>query len=614
MRLILTLCILCSMLLTSRAQERPVGMNLSFHEYYSPQLIFSNVMRQSSYFKIRQVGFGDFELPNSFEQYPMRPDGYPTHVPFTYNGMQCKVHVIMLGGLLQAYQGGTYHLIFEGKGRVSVEWDAVSGSYTQANTLHPVQVTPVVGMYGTNGVHLTIEESDASDPIRNIRFLLPGTQNTYQTQKFNPRAVELLQGMKCIRGIHALNTNRADTNFITSGMQTPYDFYTQSVSWKTGINHRYLIELAQAVNADVWMNFPANVSDTLIRNVAQDFKNYLAPGQKVYIEYGNETWNFAPPFHYGANWVNNRGLELGLSTNAYQAGRFYTSRRSAELFKIFTEVFNGDNSRFVKVLASQGQNPWTGLQELYGMTQPNINPLGGQADALAIAPYFGGGVGDYLHNMGLVNSTPEDTIINYLSGEINTERRTELAGNQAWCDTFNVRLICYEAGQHLATSFQLDTALVNLLSAVNRNPKMKDLYCQYYDLWYEETDGDLMMAFNFVDNYSKYGNWGQLESMQQDTADSPKWKALNECVMSYNTTGINEVTASSQVKLYPNPAQDVVKFTSPVKGEISVSNAWGTLVRSIGNKTSSTSEFNVSGLPAGLYFVSGEFGVLKVMH
>lgn len=612
MRSLFTL-ILCAFLgLTAFSQERPIGMNLSFHTYYSPQILFSNVMLQASNFKVREVGFGEFELANSFEQYPMRTDGYPTQVPFKFNGLDCKVHVIMLGGLFTPYQAGTYNLIFEGKGRVSVEWDAQSGSFTTPNVLHPVQVTPSIGMYGTTGVHLTIEESDVNDPVRNIRFLLPGTENTYQTQKFNPRVLELLKGMKCIRAIHALNTNRSDSSFITTDYQTPYDFYTQAASWRTGINHRYLIELAAALKADVWMNFPANVSDTLIYNAAQDFKDHMPAGQKVYIEYGNELWNFAPPFHYGAHWVNNRGLELGLQTNAYQAGRFYVARRSAEVFRIFENVFNMDTSRFVRVLASHGENPWTGLQELYSFRQSNVNPIGGHVDALAIAPYFGGGVGDYLHDQNLVQSTPEDSIIDYLSRNIDNERRTEIEGNMAWADTFDVRLICYEAGQHLTTSYQNDTALVNLLASVNRNPKMKDLYCQYYDLWFNESQGDLMLAFNFVDNYSKYGFFGNLEYMEQDTSTAPKWKALNECVLSYNTgVGIDENISNSNELIYPNPGSDIINFKQAVKGSILIYNINGMRVGNSGSPTSATNSIDVSWLSSGMYFIQTSSGTFK---
>lgn len=607
-KLLLVLAALLS-LASFAQQERPIGMNLSFHTYYSPQFIFANMMKQSSYFKVQDVGESTFEIQNSFEQYPMRADGYPTQVPFTYNNQQCKVHVIILGGLLKPYEAGTYHLYFKGTGRVSVEWDAQAGSFTTPNVMHPVQVSPVMGMYGSGGVHLTIEESDVNDPIRDIQFLVPGTDTT---DKFHPKTLELLKGMEVIRGIHALNTNRDDTLFITAGHQTPYDFYTQAASWKTGIHHRYLIELAQALDADVWMNFPVNVSDTLMYRVAQDFKTYLSPGQRVYIEYGNETWNFAPPFHYGAHWVNNRGLELGLSNNAYQSGRFYTARRSAEMFQIFDGVFAKDTARYVRTLGSHGQNPWSGLQELYGMTQPNINPIQStRADALAIAPYWGGGVGDYLHNQNLVQQTTPDTILNYLQSEIDTTITKEVRNNKINTDNFGVRLICYESGQHLTTSFQNDTALISLMAATNRHPRMKDLYCQYYDMWYTESDGELMLAFNFVDNYSKYGFFGNLESMDQDTSTAPKWKALNECVFPYNSVGIDETNYSRTNQLYPNPGSDVINFQTPVEGTVKFYNLSGRLIFETGKPGAKLESVSTEKLPKGLYLVVTSAGSSK---
>ncbi len=597
--------------LSSKAQERPIGMNLSFHTYWSPQMIFGNQMKQASNFKVREVWGGTFELPNSFEQYPKRADGYPTQVPFTFNGLPCKVHVILMGGHRQPYPAGTYNLTFEGTGRVSVEWDTPSAEFTTPNVLHPIQVTPQMGMYGSNGIHVTIEESDPNDPVHNIQVLAPGAELTYQTHPFNPRALELLKGMKCIRAMHALYTNREDTNLVTSNMQTPYDYYTQSAQWYTGLHHNYLIELGKQLKADVWMNFPFNVSDTLIRNVALDFKANLAPGQKVYIEYGNELWNFAYPYNIGTSWVQDRGYALNFDTSAsYAAGRRYVAYRSAQMFRIWQDAFDGDTSRFVRVLASHGANPWTGLVELYAINNTTINPTGTRADALAIAPYFGGGVGDYLHSNNMVASTPEDTILNYLSREIDTDRRTELVDNKENTDNFGVRLICYEAGQHLTTSFQDDTALVDLLAACNRNPKMKDLYCQYYDMWYEIAN-DIMLTFNFVDSYSKFGAFGNLESMGQDTATAPKWKALNECVFSYNGVGVDENPAQVNNAIYPNPGASELYFKEPVSGAIKVYTAMGQLVYSAGSADKFVNKIDLSELGSGIYIIQGSFGSLK---
>ena len=52
---------------------------------------------------------------------------------------------------------------------------------------------------------------------------------------------------------------------------------------------------------------------------------------------------------------------------------------------------------------------------------------------------------------------------------------------------------------------------------------MGDLYKEYFQEWHN-IGGGLFANFNDVSSTSKYGNWGALEHLYQDS--SPKWDAI----------------------------------------------------------------------------------------
>ena len=153
-----------------------------------------------------------------------------------------------------------------------------------------------------------------------------------------------------------------------------------------------MIQLANEVGSDPWFTVPHKVDDNYVVEMDRLIKRELDPDKKIYIEYSNEVWNWS----FGqTKWVNEQGLILGLATENGAAGWRYTAKRSVEIFKIFEDEFGAEKDRLIKVLASQASNPWVSEQIMEAFSQSSINgedvnPWGIRADALAIAPYFGG--------------------------------------------------------------------------------------------------------------------------------------------------------------------------------------------------------------------------------
>ena len=60
-----------------------------------------------------------------------------------------------------------------------------------------------------------------------------------------------------------------------------------------GVSYEDCIELANEAHKDMWINIPALATTDYVQQLAQLIHTKLDPGLKVYVEYSNETWNWA---------------------------------------------------------------------------------------------------------------------------------------------------------------------------------------------------------------------------------------------------------------------------------------------------------------------------------
>jgi hypothetical protein len=89
-------------------------------------------------------------------------------------------------------------------------------------------------------------------------------------------------------------------------------------------------------------------------------------------------------------------------------------------------------------------------------------------------------------------------------------------------------LYAFEGGQHVTavgTSLQEDPDVIAFHLALNRDGRMKDRYLEHFEVW-RRAGGRVFVHFGDAGIPGKYGSWGALESIVQDT--SPKWEALME--------------------------------------------------------------------------------------
>lgn len=475
-----------------------LGINIAGVTYWSSEIVFVDLFRHSQTFKSQAPGKsygqgGPLDLTETGWVRSLRGDGH-------------FADSIILSRPPLGYPAGIYTCLYEGQGKIQFAYR------TKVVEEKPGQIRVQVNA-DQDLLTLCITETNPADPVRNIRVILPGFEDTYKDQPFHPEFLKRWEKFKVLRFMDLQRTNNSEqVNW--SDRPTP-DLQTQG--GEAGVALEYLIQLANTLDADPWYCMPHQATDDYIRSFAEMVKARLDPSLKVYIEYSNECWNgiFAQ-----AGYCRDKGKALGLSDNDFQAQLRYYSKRSVEIFKIWEEAFGG-TERLVRVLAAQSANPWTSGQVI------DFEEAYKHADVLGIAPYFGNALGDPKRQNETAQMTAEQ-VLDKCAEYIKAGNKT-IAEQARTAKERGLRLVAYEAGQHLVGhgGAENNKPLEDLFHAANRHPRMKDLYLAYLTGW-KQSGGTLAAIFSSTGTWSKWGSWGLMEHHGQPPAEAPKYQAVIE--------------------------------------------------------------------------------------
>lgn len=415
---------------------------------------------------------------------------------------------------LNATLDGEYLILYTGQGKIAFRGGNVTVLDESEGRLR-VEAKPSLGP-----VFLQIIETDSTDPLREIRFIAPQMESTYQEQPFNPLFLERLAPFAALRFMDWMATN--DSSLVAWSERPQVSDATYA--WR-GVPVEVMLQLANTLQADPWFNIPHQAEDDYVRQLALLVQAGLDPSLTAYVEYSNETWNG----QFGqANYVQEQGVALNLAPDdPFWSGLRYHGQRAGEIFAIWEEVLGRE--RLIRVIASQAANAWTGQQIAEWLQQNNF-----EADALAIAPYFScDDPGNPANTQAVLAAGLEalldQQLANVSAGGCATQYMLD---NLAVAEQFGLQLVAYEGGQHLAGygGAENNDALTALFNEANRHPRMGDIYQAYLEQW-QTQGGGLFMAFTDIAPNSKFGNWGALEYLTQDPASAPKYQALLQAMM-----------------------------------------------------------------------------------
>ena len=479
-------------------ENSALGINLGGVTYWSSEIVFVDLFQHAQTFKSQALGKsyaqgGPLDLTADGWVRSLRGDGQ-------------FADAIVLSRPKLGYPAGVYTCLYQGKGKIQFAYR------TKVVEESPGRIRVQVSS-DQDLLTLRITETDPADPVRGIRVILPGFEDTYRDQPFHPDFLKRWEKFRVLRFMDLQRTNNSGqiqwSDRPTLSLQTQGD--------DAGVALEYLIQLANTLHADPWFCLPHQATDDYVRRFAEMVKAHLHPDLKVYVEYSNECWNgiFAQ-----ARYCRDQGKTLGLSDNDYQAQLRYYSKRSVEIFGIWEQVFGGTD-RLVRVLAAQSANPWTSQQVI------DFEEAYQHADVLGIAPYFGNALGDPKTQNEVARLTV-DQVLDKCAEYIQAGNKT-IAEQARIAKERGLRLVAYEAGQHLVgySGAENNKPLEDLLQAANRSPRMKDLYLAYLAGW-KANGGTLAAIFSSMGTYSKWGSWGLLEYHGQPAAEAPKYQAVLE--------------------------------------------------------------------------------------
>jgi hypothetical protein len=423
--------------------------------------------------------------------------------------------------------GGRYVVLYDGDG--DLEFPAAPATIVSRA---PGRIELDVQATAERAIFLSITRSSRLNHVRNVRMILPGFEALYAKQIFHPTFVGRIRGVGALRFMDWGNTNNSPVAHWSDRATT-----TMSQGTPRGVAIEYMIELANQLDADAWFCVPHLADDHYVEEMAKLIKARLDPKHRAYIEYSNELWNGI--FTQSA-WAAKQGCSVHLNEvgaysgrcsddgSRYWAGIKWQARRSGQIFRIFDQVYGGESTRLVRVLAGQAQNDHLNQTLLESFEDPAVNPLRNHADALAVAPYVGHGIATDIAEQGKVNSIAVGEILERLDRAIVPHVRDSTIANKKIADAHGLHLIAYEGGQHLVAygGAENNQALVDKLIATNRDPRMRSVYTKMLDAWYANSGDGLMMLFDYIEAPSKFGEWGLLESQEQPLTAAPKYAAF----------------------------------------------------------------------------------------
>ncbi|HEY1017011.1 MAG TPA: hypothetical protein VGE07_30130 [Herpetosiphonaceae bacterium] len=429
--------------------------------------------------------------------------------------------LIMLGDPRLDFSGD-YVVLYEGEGTITYPLGAAIVDSKPGRDVIRI---------GHDGyVQIKISATDPRNTgnyLRNFHVVPIAYETTYKTQIFDPRFLDRLGPVQVLRFMDWMRTNTANPSKWANRAVVNDARYTTD----KGVPLEIMTALANRISKDPWFNMPHTATNEYMNLFAAKAKQLLSPNVDVYVEFSNEVWNSRFP-QYG--YAMEKGVKLFGDDDVFQSGMNWHGMRTAQMCDIWKAAWGDQAGRVHCVAGAQAANTGVSEQVLECPLWSGAPCAGHGIDALAVAPYFGGYLGD-----PATAATVSGWTLDQLFAELRTggvlaggpqggalaQAKRWMLDSAAVADRNGVEMIAYEGGQHLVgyDGAENNDALTALFGAANRDARMQGTYRQYLDSW-RASGGHTFVAFNFAGTYGKWGNWGALEYVTQPS--TPKWTAL----------------------------------------------------------------------------------------
>jgi hypothetical protein len=441
---------------------------------------------------------------------PDKPGESDAKIPLTADGYPLRDAAAV--SYLANYPNGTYHLTYIGSGEV-----ILGGMCQMANVKnlpggrHTADVLlrhdNPDGYTGGN-ITLLVRKQSATDPARDIHLWSPGygPGEKHWGETFQEDFVRRVRPFASVRYMDWAMTNNSPVVEWTD--RTPP---TAMIQLTRGIAWEYIVELANTVHRDAWVNVPDQASDEYVKQLATFLRDKLDPALKVRVEYSNEVWN-AGFQQFGRTFERSKRDPRVTAKDDFGRIAQEYGLRSADCIAIFQSVFGekAAGERVIGVLGGQTSNTYFADTALAAVKGKLGDPKKYFRE-LAIAPY----VGNDLPKEAPAGGWTVDTLFPECERFTRTTLSLWLRQTRAVAEKYGLTMAAYEGGQHLTGNTTLPEPLK---IAANHDRRMYGLYHSIADVW-RENGGGMFQQFSHIS-----GGWGMLDGVRDP--GSYKWDAV----------------------------------------------------------------------------------------
>jgi hypothetical protein len=556
--------------------QRYVGIGLPAPSYFDGMYWFTDVVKCAGF---RTADWGEIHNGSGADAL-----GWPT---------QDFILIISANRIA----GGTYPLRFRGQAAVSlggtggsvsaITYDAGTNTSSGSVTITAAEATGNVWLTFT-GTRRTAG-SAAGSGITDIRLIRPG----YPVDGSKPFTDEFLQAAGTYHVVRSMDFTKTNTNpeRTWADRRLPAAGATKhlpdpgggSATFDLGGTWEDLVAMANASDTDLWICIPPRADDAymtslanLLRYGSDGVNPYtaaqaspvhppLAAHLKIYVEVGNELWNFAPGF-YGQRWLKVESdaarvqaapsrhpinVDGSVTTSEWGAFQRFVAWRSAVASLRFRAVF-GDAAMMTRVrpvFASQVRNGNAYLSEglrwaerFYGQTgHPDVAPALNNTQVRTPAQlWYGAGGAAYYDSTAIPTWKQTDptygyaslvpaTMEAYFQGMPSAAFTTDRATDSLWTAAFGLRMVCYEGGPgHGGNALGGIDAFEQEIVAYNQSERNVATMQNPQRIW-DEHGGGLFVYYNAGMGNGAW-DFGNFASHRGFAADNPKQRAIAQIV------------------------------------------------------------------------------------
>lgn len=557
-----------------------VGANLSHVVDWDPAWIFKDAFQRARPWGVRaqNVDTGETTWQFSLGEGPelqLDESGWITALPQWQHSsgtvyQQQATTVVFTGHANQP--AGIYTAEWDGNGTLQMPFVIESGVTAEGRNYALIDMP--------FNAHFTMDltSTDPADPVRNIDLWMPDYngqsfvgdhwQPGDSGSPFHPLFLERVDDFDTLRFMDWMNTNNSDIvtwndrRLATHATQSDGDLVEYLHT--NGVAAEYLIELANTVDANPWFNMPHQADDDFVRNFATLVRDTLDPDLTIHVEWSNELWN--------AQFAVNQWLQQQMTLPENAGLDFFqiAGREIQRDFDIWSEVFEGQEHRLVRVVAGQQANVW--------LTEQLLINVDGRVDAVSATAYAGIG-----YEMALAydaNTTADDIIDDLLNVSI-PWASARLQEHQALVQQYeellgrDLRFVTYESGSHVFAApnpFLQSPALDAALEAMH-SPRMYDVYQTLLGAVHA-AGVDLYNEFNFTshDGANFFGTYGLLHDMTTPLSEAHQLRSLLDFAVRPNDNpqpALPTVTIAATDANAAEAGQDPAVFTVTRTGDTS---------------------------------------------